>query len=207
MDTVIIGIAGGTGSGKTTLAKCIRKQFGGNNIPIISHDNYYRAQDELDEKERALTNYDEPAAFETELLVEHLKQLKDGKTVQIPEYDYEHHTRSAKTTEIHPGRVIILEGILIFSDPALLDLIDIKIYVDTEADIRFLRRLKRDMKDRGRTFESVETQYLTTVRKMHERYVEPTKWSADIIIPNGVNPVALSMICGKIEELMNGTKQ
>lgn len=203
MDTVIIGIAGGTGSGKTTLAESIRNHFGGN-IPVIGHDNYYRAQDDLSEEERSRINYDEPAAFETELLIGHLKQLKDGKPVRIPEYDYRRHTRSDKTSEIRPGHVIILEGILIFSDPELLRLIDIKIFVDTEADIRILRRLKRDMEERGRSFESVEAQYLTTVRKMHERYVEPTKWNADIIIPNGVNPVALGMICGKIEALMSG---
>jgi len=201
MDTVIIGIAGGTGSGKTTLADRIRGTFGGD-IPVISHDSYYRARTGLTEEERAAVNYDEPAAFETELLTEHLRQLKAGETVHIPVYDFRHHTRAAETEEVRPGRVIILEGILIFSDPELLRLIDIRIFVDTEADIRILRRMKRDMEERGRSFASVEKQYLTTVRKMHERYVEPTKWNADIIIPNGVNEVALGMICGKIRELM-----
>lgn len=201
MNTVIIGIAGGTGSGKTTLAGEIRAHFGGN-IPVISHDSYYRAQDELSAEERAKINYDEPDAFETELLTEHLRRLKSGETVHIPKYDYTRHTRAAETEEIIPCGVIILEGILIFSDPELLDLIDIKIYVDTEADIRILRRVKRDMAERGRSFDSINDQYLTTVRKMHERYVEPTKWNADIIIPNGTNPVALDMICDKIEKLM-----
>ncbi len=201
MNTVIIGIAGGTGSGKTTLAGEIRAHFGGN-IPVISHDSYYRAQDELSAEERAKINYDEPDAFETELLTEHLRRLKSGETVHIPKYDYTRHTRAAETETVVPCGVIILEGILIFSDPDLLDLIDIKIYVDTEADIRILRRVKRDMAERGRSFDSITTQYLTTVRKMHERYVEPTKWNADIIIPNGVNPVALGMICDKIEKLM-----
>ncbi|MBO5248007.1 MAG: uridine kinase [Clostridia bacterium] len=201
MNTVIIGIAGGTGSGKTTLANEIRTHFGGN-IPVISHDSYYRAQDELSAEERVKINYDEPAAFETELLTEHLRRLKSGETVQIPQYDYTRHTRAPETEEIRPGSVIILEGILIFSDPDLLDLIDIKIYVDTEADIRILRRAKRDMAERGRSFDSITNQYLATVRKMHERYVEPTKWNADIIIPNGTNPVALDMICEKIEKLL-----
>ncbi len=201
MNTVIIGIAGGTGSGKTTLAGEIRAHFGGN-IPVISHDSYYRAQDELSAEERAKINYDEPDAFETELLTEHLRRLKSGETVHIPKYDYTRHTRAAETETVVPCGVIILEGILIFSDPDLLDLIDIKIYVDTEADIRILRRVKRDMAERGRSFDSITTQYLTTVRKMHERYVEPTKWNADIIIPNGTNPVALDMICEKIAKLM-----
>jgi len=201
MKTVIIGIAGGTGSGKTTLAGEIRAHFGGN-IPVISHDSYYRAQDGLSAEERAKINYDEPDAFETELLTEHLRRLKSGETVHIPKYDYTRHTRAAETETVVPCGVIILEGILIFSAPDLLDLIDIKIYVDTEADIRILRRVKRDMAERGRSFDSITTQYLTTVRKMHERYVEPTKWNADIIIPNGTNPVALDMICEKIEKLL-----
>lgn len=201
MNTVIIGIAGGTGSGKTTLATEIRDHFGGN-IPVISHDSYYRAQDSLSAEERTKINYDEPDAFETELLTEHIRKLKAGKTVHIPKYDYTRHTRAAETEEIVPCGVIILEGILIFSDPELLDLIDIKIFVDTEADIRILRRVKRDMAERGRSFDSINNQYLTTVRKMHERYVEPTKWNADIIIPNGNNPVALDMICEKIEKLL-----
>ncbi len=201
MNTVIIGIAGGTGSGKTTLANEIQNRFGGN-IPVISHDSYYRPLDHLTADERAKINFDEPAAFETELLTEHLRQLKAGNTVEIPHYDYERHTRSIETETIAPCGVILLEGILIFADPALLDLIDIKIYVDTEADIRILRRIKRDMAERGRSFDSINDQYLTTVRKMHERYVEPTKWNADIIIPNGTNPVALDMICEKIEKLM-----
>jgi uridine kinase len=201
MNTVIIGIAGGTGSGKTTLATEIRAHFGGN-IPVISHDSYYRAQDSLSAEERTKINYDEPDAFETELLTEHIRRLKVGERVHIPKYDYTRHTRAAETEEIIPCGVIILEGILIFSDPDLLDLIDIKIYVDTEADIRILRRVKRDMAERGRSFDSINDQYLTTVRKMHERYVEPTKWNADIIIPNGTNPVALDMICEKIAKLM-----
>jgi len=201
MKTVIIGIAGGTGSGKTTLAGEIQKRFGGR-IPVISHDSYYRVQDHLAAEERVKVNYDEPAAFETELLTEHLRRLKAGETVHIPKYDYTRHTRARETEEIVPCGVILLEGILIFSDPELLDLLDIKIYVDTEADIRILRRVKRDMAERGRSFDSINDQYLTTVRKMHERYVEPTKWSADIIIPNGTNPVALDMICEKIEKLL-----
>ena len=166
MNTVIIGIAGGTGSGKTTLATEIRAHFGGN-IPVISHDSYYRAQDSLSAEERTKINYDEPDAFETELLTEHIRRLKSGETVHIPKYDYTRHTRAAETEEIVPCGVIILEGILIFSDPDLLDLIDIKIYVDTEADIRILRRVKRDMAERGRSFDSINDQYLTTVRKMH----------------------------------------
>ena len=201
MKTVIIGVAGGTGSGKTTLAKEIQARFGGA-VPVISHDFYYRPLDHLTVEERARVNFDEPDAFETELLTEHLRRLKSGETVHIPKYDYKRHTRAAETKTIVPCGVIILEGILIFSDPDLLDLIDIKIYVDTEADIRILRRVKRDMAERGRSFDSITDQYLNTVRKMHERYVEPTKWNADIIIPNGTNPVALDMICEKIEKLL-----
>ncbi len=201
MNTVIIGIAGGTGSGKTTLANELQAHFG-TRVPVISHDCYYYPHDDLTKEERAKVNYDEPAAFETALLVEHLRRLKAGEAVEIPQYDYEVHTRKAETVSINPGNVIILEGILIFADPALLDLIDIKLYVDTKADIRILRRLKRDMAKRGRSFDSITNQYLTTVREMHDRYVEPTKWSADIIIPNGVNPVALEMLCEKIETMM-----
>ncbi len=201
MPPIIIGIAGGTASGKTTIAKKIQGHFKGN-VPLISHDNYYRAHEDLPFSEREKLNYDEPAAFETELLIDHLTRLKRGEVIEAPQYDYENHTRKRETVTIHPGKVIVLEGILIFFDPALLDLIDIKIYVDTPADIRVLRRIRRDMEERGRTFESIETQYLTTVRKMHERYVEATKWLADVVIPNGENPNALDMLYLKIESLL-----
>ncbi len=201
MPPIIIGIAGGTASGKTTIAKKIQGHFKGN-VSLISHDNYYRAHEDLPFSEREKLNYDEPAAFETELLIDHLTRLKRGEVIEAPQYDYENHTRKRETVTICPGKVSVLEGILIFSDPALLDLIDIKIYVDTPADIRVLRRIRRDMEERGRTFDSIEAQYLTTVRKMHERYVEATKWLADVVIPNGENPNVLDMLYLKIESLL-----
>jgi len=211
METIIIGIAGGSGSGKTTIAEYIQKKCSFD-IPIISHDSYYRAQETV----RPDTNYDEPAAFETELLIEHINKLKNGESVSVPEYDYEKHTRKpGGGITVHPCRVIILEGILIFSDKKLLELIDIKLFVDADADIRILRRIKRDINKRGRSIESIEAQYLGSVREMHEKYVEPAKWLADLIIPNNglyntngtyasenISKTAIEVICDKIEKLM-----
>ena len=181
---LVIGIAGGTGSGKTTLMKNIVERFG-DVVTVISHDNYYKRHDELTYEERCLINYDEPAAFETELMVEHLAALRRGETIQCPVYDFTVHNRSNDFLTIVPKRVIIVEGILIFADEALRELMDIRIFVDTDADVRLCRRIKRDVNKRGRTLESVLTQYQTTVKPMHEKYVEPSKRFADIVVPEG----------------------
>ncbi len=194
-----IGIAGGTGSGKTTLTKRIVSQFGGN-ISVVYHDNYYKAHDELPYEERALLNYDHPDAFDTELLIKHIKMLKEGKEVESPVYDYTIHNRSDQTVIIKPTKVIVAEGILLFQNPELCDLLDIKIFVDTDADVRILRRIMRDVKQRERSLESVVNQYLKTVKPMHEQFVEPSKRNADIIVlDGGYNLVALDMIMQRIK--------
>ncbi len=199
-----IGIAGGTGSGKTTLMKNIVNRFGGD-VTVISHDNYYRCRDDLTYEERCGINYDEPAAFETDLMVTHLAQLRSGQTIQCPVYDFTVHNRSQETLTIVPKRVIIVEGILIFADGGLRDLMDIKIFVDTDTDVRLCRRIKRDVNKRGRTLESVLTQYLTTVKPMHEMYVEPSKKHADLVVPEGgKNYVALDMIMSRIQRHIDG---
>jgi uridine kinase len=197
-DTITIGIAGGTGSGKTTLSAEIVKYFG-KDVCVIYHDNYYRAHDDLPLAERSQLNFDHPAAFETELMIEQLIRLRKGQAIDCPVYDYTLHTRSDKTIRIRPAKVIIIEGILIFDNAALRNLMDIKIFVDTDADVRILRRILRDVKKRGRTLDSVVNQYLTTVKPMHEQFVEPSKRYADIIIPEGgKNPVAREMILERI---------
>ena len=194
-----IGIAGGTGSGKTTLMKNLVSRFG-NDVTVISHDNYYKRRDDLTYEERCDINYDEPAAFDTDLMIEHLAKLRCGETIECPVYDFTVHNRSDETLTIVPKRVIIVEGILIFADEGLRDLMDIKIFVDTDTDVRLCRRIKRDVNKRGRTLESVLTQYLTTVKPMHEKYVEPSKKYANIVVPEGgKNFVALDMIMGRIQ--------
>ena len=199
MDNIlVIGIAGGTGSGKTTLMKNLVERFG-DVVTVVSHDNYYKRHDEMTYEERCLINYDEPAAFENELMSAHLDALRRGESVECPVYDYTVHNRSNETVTIEPKQVIIVEGILIFADEALRDLMDIKIFVDTDADIRLCRRIKRDVNKRGRTLESVLEQYQATVKPMHEQYVEPSKKFADLIVPEGgKNVVALDMIMGRI---------
>ena len=200
---LVIGIAGGTGSGKTTLMKQLVEHFG-DVVTVVSHDNYYRRRDELTYEERCLINYDEPAAFETELMVSHLAQLRQGQAVDCPVYDFTVHNRSNDFLHIVPRQVIIVEGILIFADEALRELMDIRIFVDTDADIRLCRRIKRDVNKRGRTLESVLTQYQTTVKPMHEKYVEPSKKHANIVVPEGgKNEVALDMIVGRIARHLN----
>lgn len=200
---MIIGIAGGTGSGKTTLVNQLCKRFG-DDITVIKHDNYYRAHDDLTYDERCLLNYDHPDSFETELLAEHLKSLKAGRPVQCPVYDFTVHNRSDKTITIKPSKVIIVEGILVFATPELTDQMDIKIFVDTDADVRILRRITRDVKKRGRSLDSVVSQYLTTVKPMHEQFVEPSKRKADIIVlDGGHNLVALDMITRRISSHIN----
>ena len=204
MNTMVLGVAGGTGSGKTTLTKRLKDRFG-DQISVISHDNYYKRQDELTYEQRCLTNYDHPDAFETELMVEHLKALKAGQPILCPVYDFSQHNRSGDFVEIRPAPVILVEGILIFASPELCDLMDIKVYVDTDADVRILRRIVRDVKKRGRTLDSVVTQYLTTVKPMHEQFGEPSKRRADLIIPEGgKNQVALEMLIHRLESHLTG---
>ena len=199
-----IGIAGGTGSGKTTITKRIMERFGGN-VSVVNHDNYYKAHDEMTYEERCKLNYDHPDAFENDLMIEHLKQLKAGKTVRCPVYDYTVHNRSKDTILIKPAKVIIVEGILILADKQLCDQMDIRVFVDTDADVRILRRIVRDVKKRERTLESVIDQYLTTVKPMHEAFVEPSKKNAHIIIPEGGrNHVALDMVIGRIRQHLEG---
>ena len=197
-DILVIGIAGGTGSGKTTLMNNLIKQFE-NDVTILSHDNYYKRHDDLTYEERCQLNYDEPAALETDLMAVHLDRLRRGEAIDCPVYDFTVHNRSDETVRIVPKKVIIVEGILIFENKPLRDLMDIKIFVDTDADVRLCRRIKRDVNKRGRTLESVLTQYQQTVKPMHEKYVEPSKKYADIIVPEGgKNWVALDMIVGHI---------
>ena len=196
---LVIGIAGGTGSGKTTLMKNLIARFG-DVVTVLSHDNYYRRHDELTYEERSALNYDEPAAMETELMVRHLDALRHWQEIDCPVYDFSVHNRSDETIRVVPRKVIIVEGILIFADEALRDLMDIKIFVDTDADVRLCRRIKRDVRMRGRTLESVLEQYQETVKPMHEMYVEPSKKFADIVVPEGgKNFVALDMITGRIQ--------
>lgn len=200
METILIGIAGGTGSGKTTLADKLVDSFGSNEVSILRHDNYYKRHDEMCYEERCKLNYDHPDAFDTDLLCEHIRMLKSGKSVNMPVYDYTIHNRSDQTIAVACAPVIVLEGILIFAEPELCKLMDIKVFVDTDADVRILRRIIRDVKERGRSLDSVISQYLTTVKPMHEQFVEPSKRMADIIIPEGgENIVALEMLIERVK--------
>lgn len=197
-NVMVIGIAGGTGSGKTTITRRLVERFG-QDISVIYYDNYYKAHHQMSYEERTHLNYDHPDAFDTDLLVKALGDLKRGQSVECPVYDYSIHDRTDKTITIRPAKVIIVEGILIFQSRELCRLMDIKIYVDTDADVRILRRIVRDVRDRGRSLESVVNQYLTTVKPMHEQFVEPSKRSADIIIPEGGhNQVALEMVMERV---------
>jgi len=197
-EVMVIGIAGGTGSGKTTITRRLLQRFG-SNVAVIYHDNYYKAHHHMSYEERSQLNYDHPDAFDTEMLIEALDSLKSGKSISCPVYDYTIHDRSDKTVNIRPAKVIIVEGILIFQNKALCDRMDIKIFVDTDADVRILRRIVRDVRDRGRSLESVVSQYLNTVKPMHEQFVEPSKRNADIIIPEGGhNMVALEMVMERV---------
>ena len=201
---LVIGIAGGSGSGKTTLLKRIIETFGPS-ITVLSHDNYYKRHDEMTYEERSQLNYDEPDALETDLMVRQLDALRRGEEIHCPVYDFTVHNRSDETVLIKPERVIIVEGILIFENQQLRDLMDIKIFVDTDADIRICRRIKRDVNKRGRSLESVITQYQQTVKPMHEKYVEPSKKYADIVVPEGgKNKVAREMIEGYISRYLEG---
>ena len=202
-DVLVIGIAGGSGSGKTTLANNLCKHFG-DRVSILRHDDYYKSQDDIPMSERVKTNYDHPHAFDMELLLSHLDALRDGRDVDSPIYDYTNHTRSGEVRHIKATRVILLEGILIFENEQVRDRLDMKIFVDTDADVRIVRRILRDVKKRGRSLESVTAQYLSTVKPMHEAFVEPSKRYADIIIPEGgKNVVACETIIDRIEKYIS----
>ncbi len=201
--SLVIGIAGGTGSGKTTVADYILQAVGPENISFLPHDAYYREQEGLSQAERAQVNFDHPSSLETELLIQHINQLKAGRTIQLPHYDFKTHTRTGDTTPVIPHQILVVEGILIFAEPELRKLFDLLIYVDTDADIRFIRRLRRDIEERGRTTESVIHQYLDTVRPMHLEFVEPSKRYAHVIIPEGgYNTVALDLIVARIQAML-----
>ena len=196
---LVIGIAGGTGSGKTTLMKNIINRFG-DVVTVLSHDNYYKRHDDMTYEERCALNYDEPASLETDLMTRHLEALRRGEAIDCPVYDFTVHNRSDETIRITPSQVIIVEGILIFADEALRELMDIRIFVDTDADVRLCRRIKRDVNKRGRSLESVLLQYQQTVKPMHDQYVEPSKKYANLVVPEGgKNLVALDMIMGRIQ--------
>ena len=201
--TLVIGIAGGTGSGKTTIARKITDALLSDKVDRIEHDSYYRDRPELSYDERCGLNFDHPSALETTLLVEHVRTLREGQAVEVPIYDFTTHRRLPETRPVEPRNVIVVEGILVLADPALRDLMDIKIFVDTDADIRAFRRIRRDIEHRGRTFQQVRDQYYKTVRPMHLQFVEPSKRWADLIIPEGGdNRVALDVLIAKIQAVV-----
>ena len=201
--SLVIGIAGGTGSGKTTIADYILDTVGPEKIAFFPHDSYYRELDHLSVDERAQVNFDHPSSLETELLIEHLNRLNSGESIELPTYDFKTHSRTGETKRIDPQQILMVEGILILAEPELRKLFDLKIYVDTDADIRFIRRLKRDIEERGRTTQSVIKQYLDTVRPMHLEFVEPSKRYANVIIPEGgYNHEALDLIVARIKSML-----
>ena len=207
METVVIGMAGGTGSGKTTVAREILRRAGTEQISLIQHDAYYRDLGDLPLAQRAMQNFDHPDALDNDLLITHLRELKAGRAIEIPVYDFTTHTRTEETRHVEPGRIILVEGILIFADEALRRLMDVKIFVDTDSDIRFIRRLQRDIAERGRTMDSVIHQYLATVRPMHQEFVESSKRFADVIIPEGgFNEVAMDLIAARIKALLDADR-
>ena len=206
MKNLIIGIAGGTGSGKSTLTENIKQRFG-DDVTVLLHDYYYKAHDDLSYEERTQLNYDIPSAYDTDLLVRDLELLKRGETAYAPVYDFALYNRRPETQEIRPAKVIVVEGILVLEDTQLCDLFDIKVFVDADADVRVIRRIRRDMKKRGRSFDSIVTQYLTTVKPLHELYVEPSKKNADIVILHGgENTVALDLLYQKIANYIGGVE-
>ena len=207
MKNIVIGIAGGTASGKTTIAQAIERSFSRNEVVILRQDNYYNSQDHITLEERLSTNYDHPNAFDFELLRDHLKLLSEGKIIEQPIYNFTTHTRSSETHKIIPSRVIILEGILSFADSSLMDLMDIKVFIDTEADLRFIRRLLRDTVERGRTIEQSINQYLATAKPGHDQFIEPSKKKADIIIPyTDHNTVAIDMLIEHVRYIVTENK-
>ena len=201
MGSIMIGVAGGSGSGKSTFTNRIKEYFG-DDVVVLYHDNYYRRQDGVPFEQRVTVNYDHPDSLETELLVEHLKQLKEGKSIECPVYDYTKHNRSNEVIRIDPKPVILVEGILLLADPRVRDLLDIKVYVEADADERILRRISRDVEERGRDLNGIIKQYLTTVKPMHYLYVEPTRAKADIVINSGKNDIAFDLFVSKIKLLL-----
>ncbi|MCX7951149.1 MAG: uridine kinase [Clostridiales bacterium] len=200
---IIIGIEGGTGSGKSTVAQEIYSSLPEESISVIEQDNYYKDQSHLSFEERTKTNYDHPDAFDTALLLEHLKKLSMGESIDKPIYDFANHTRKKETVKVEPKDIVVLEGIMILVEPEIRNMLDIKIFVDTDADVRIIRRIKRDIKERGRTLDSVIDQYINVVRPMHLQFVEPTKRYADIIIPEGgYNKVAIDIMIAKVNEIV-----
>lgn len=201
---IIIGVTGGSGSGKTTVSKAIYEQLHGQSIQIINQDTYYNDQADMTMEERKAVNYDHPLAFDTDLLIEQLAALRANQSIEMPVYDYTQYTRSSETVHVEPQDVIILEGILILDDERLRDLMDIKVYVDTDDDLRIIRRIQRDMEERGRTLDSVITQYLKTVKPMYHQFIEPTKRYADIIVPEGgQNHVAIDLLATKVKDILS----
>ena len=201
---LVIGIAGGSGSGKTTLAQVIRNRVGIQRIAYLPHDAYYKDLSNLPPNQRMTVNFDHPDSLDTDLLSQHILTLKEYRSIDLPVYDFKNHTRTHETIHVEPKSIIMVEGILIFSDAALRKLLDVKIFVDTDADIRFIRRLERDIAERGRTTESVIHQYLTTVRPMHLEFVDPSKRYADVIVPEGgLNTVAMEMVVARLESLLS----
>lgn len=202
---MIIGICGGTGSGKTTIARKIVETVGRRNVILVEQDSYYRNLADMPLDARRQTNFDHPDSIDSEMLVNHLKRLKGGLAIEMPVYDFKTHTRRPETDKIQPKQVVIVEGILIFAEPRVLDLLDVRVFVDTPGDIRFIRRLQRDITERGRTVESVIAQYYSTVRPMHFEFVEPSKRHADIIVPEGAQTgVTIEMLCGMVREKLRG---
>ena len=204
---LIIGIAGGSGSGKTTVANEINRRVGQEHIAVLPHDAYYKDLRDLPDNERAQVNFDHPNSLDTDLLIQHIQLLKDWQPIELPVYDFKTHSRTHQTVHIEPQPIILVEGILIFAEPALRCLFDVKIFVDTDPDIRFIRRLERDITERGRSSDSVIRQYMRTVRPMHMEFVEPSKRYADVIIPEGgFNTVALDLIVARIMTLLSGRR-
>ena len=203
LDPLVIGIAGGSGSGKTTVAQEILQRVGPSQIAFLQHDSYYKDLTGLPPTQRMEANFDHPNSLETELLIQHIESLRDGKPAEVPIYDFATHSRTAQTFTVQPRRVVLVEGILIFAEPELRKLFDVKIFVDTDPDLRFIRRLQRDITERGRTTESVIKQYQSTVRPMHLEFVEPSKRYADVIIPEGgFNAAAMDMVVARVEALL-----
>ena len=205
MNVTVIGVAGGTGSGKSTLVKRLQEAFRNDDVATLCHDYYYKAHPELTYDERTKLNYDHPQAFDTDMMVEHIRTLKNNVPIEHPVYSFVDHNRTEETVLVKPSKVIIVDGILIFENKALRELMDIKVFVDTDADIRLARRIMRDVCERGRTMESVINQYTSTVKPMHNAYVEPTKAYADIIINGGMNDTAFDLVKNKIQQLLGET--
>lgn len=204
MNCTVIGVAGGTGSGKSTFTNRLKQRFG-DQISVIYHDSYYRAHDDIPLEERAKLNYDHPDSLETDLLIEHIKALKEGRAVEVPVYDFTVHNRKPETETVYPSPVIVVEGILALQDQRLRSLMDIKVFVDADADERILRRVLRDVEERGRDIHGIISQYLTTVKPMHYTYVEPTRHLADIVLNSGKNDVAFDLVSAKIDELLKNS--